>query len=385
MPPTQRDYYEVLGIERSATDDDIKRAYRRLAMKYHPDRNPGDVEAERNFKEAAAAYEVLSDGQKRPLYDQHGFDGLKNSGGPAPHDFNRMNVQDIFSMFNDIFGGAGGGMGGGRRGPARGYDLETHVSLTLEEVASGVEKSVKFTRMDICEPCTGTGAKPGSRPIKCATCGGQGKVQQSGLGGMFRMVIACPSCGGRGQVIKEFCASCKGKGRTPKPRELAVRIPAGIADTQAVRVRGEGEPPSVDESRDGSASRGDLHVVVNVQDHKLYTRDGDNLLIELPISIAQAALGAELNVPTIGGETAPLAIPRGTQFGDRFRINDQGLPDLQSVLREKPRRGDLIVVARVEIPRTLTKEQERLLREFAASGGQQVSTESQSFWKKVFG
>jgi molecular chaperone DnaJ len=384
MPPTQRDYYEVLGLEKSASEDDIKRAYRRLAMKYHPDRNPGDAEAEKSFKEAAAAYEILSDTSKRQVYDQYGHDGLKGGGGPAPHDFSRMNVEDIFSMFNDIFAGQGGG-GGGRRGPARGYDLETQISLTLEEVATGCEKSVDFTRMDVCETCTGSGAKPGSKPVKCSTCGGHGKVQQSGLGGMFRMVIACPACGGRGQVIKEFCASCKGKGRTPKARKLSVRVPAGIADGQAVRVRGEGEPPGPDESRDGTGARGDLHVVVSVQEHRLFKRDGDNLILELPISIAQAALGADLEVATIDGGKTTVTIPKGTQYGDHFRVDSQGLPDLQSVLREKPRRGDMVVVTRVEVPRKLTAQQEKLLREFASSGGQQVSAETQSFWKKMFG
>ena len=384
MPPTQRDYYEILGIDKSATEDDVKRAYRRLAMKYHPDRNPGDAEAEKSFKEAAAAYEVLSDSGKKQVYDQYGHEGLKGAGGPAAHDFSRMNVDDIFSMFNDIFAGQGGG-GGQRRTSARGYDLETHVSLSLEEVATGCEKMVEFTRMDVCETCTGIGAKPGSRPVKCATCGGHGKVQQSGLGGMFRMVTACPACGGRGQVIKEFCPSCKGKGRTPKPRKLSVRVPAGIADGQAVRVRGEGEPPAVEESRDGAGARGDLHVVVDLMDHRLFKRDGDHLVLELPISIAQAALGAELEVATIDGGKTTVSIPKGTQWGDQFRVDNQGLPDLQSVLRERPRRGDMVVITRVEVPRKLTPQQEKLLREFASSGGQQVSAETQSFWKKMFG
>jgi len=384
MPPTHRDYYEILGIDKSASEDDIKRAYRRLAMKHHPDRNPGDAEAEKSFKEAAAAYEVLSDGGKKQVYDQYGHEGLKGAGGPAAHDFSRLNVDDIFSMFNDIFAGQGGG-GGQRRGSARGYDLETHVSLSLEEVATGCEKTVEFTRMDVCETCTGSGAKPGSKPVKCSTCGGHGKVQQSGLGGMFRMVTACPACSGRGQVIKEFCPSCKGKGRTPKPRKLSVRVPAGIADGQAVRVRGEGEPPSVEESRDGAGVRGDLHVVVDLMDHRLFKRDGDNLVLELPISIAQAALGAELEVATIDGGKTIVSIPKGTQWGDQFRVDNQGLPDLQSVLRERPRRGDMVVITRVEVPRKLTAQQEKLLREFANSGGQQVSSETQSFWKKMFG
>ncbi|HYC63556.1 MAG TPA: J domain-containing protein, partial [Reyranellaceae bacterium] len=227
MAAAQRDYYEVLGVQKNVDAEEIKRAYRRLAMKYHPDRNPGDAEAEKNFKEAAAAYEVLSDPEKRKRYDQFGVEGIKGQGA-ATHDFNRMNVDDIFSMFNDIFGGGGGGGGrgrGGHRGPARGYDLETELSLTLEEAFTGVDRDVEFTRLDLCEKCNGSGAKPGSKPVKCTTCDGKGQVQQSGMGGMFRMVTACPTCGGRGTIIREFCDVCRGKGRVPKGRKLTVHIP----------------------------------------------------------------------------------------------------------------------------------------------------------------
>src|SRR5262245_14121280 len=285
--PTTRDYYEILSVEKTADGEEIKRAYRRLAMKYHPDRNPGDAEAEIKFKEAAEAYDVLSDDKTRKLYDQYGHDGLRGRGGPATHDFSRMNVEDIFSMFNDIFGGAMGG-GRARRGPARGYDLETEVVLTLEDVLKGVERDVEFTRLDVCEKCTGTGAKPGSKPLQCPTCGGQGRVQTSGLGGMFRMVTACPACGGRGQVVREFCDDCRGKGRVPRKRGLSVRMPAGIQDGQAVRVQGEGEPPAPDASPAGEGIRGDLHVVARVKEHAVFAREGDHLLLEMPISFTQA-------------------------------------------------------------------------------------------------
>lgn len=382
MPSTQRDYYEVLSVERTADGEEIKRAYRRLAMKYHPDRNPGDADAEIKFKECAEAYEVLSDDSKRKIYDQFGHEGLKRGGGPATHDFSRMDVQDIFSMFNDIFAGGGfGGFAGGRPGqrggPARGYDLETEIEITLDDVLKGCEREVEFTRMDACEKCAGTGAKPGSKPVKCPTCSGQGKVQQTGLGGMFRMVTECPACGGRGQIIKDFCDSCRGKGRVPKKRKLSVRIPPGIADGQAVRVRGEGEPPPPQISPGGEGLRGDLHVVVRVSAHPKFQRQGDHLLTELPISFAQAALGAELEVPSLDGPQK-LTVPRATQHGTLFKISGMGLPDLRG-----GRRGDLGVVVTVAIPQKLTPPQEKLLRDYAATENQSVLPEEQGFWKNI--
>ncbi len=374
--PTTRDYYEILSVERTSDGEEIKRAYRRMAMKYHPDRNPGDAEAEIKFKEAAEAYEVLSDDSKRKLYDQYGHEGLRGRGQQAGHDFSRMNVEDIFSMFNDIFSGGGGG---GRRGPARGYDLETEQTLTLEEVNTGVEREVDFTRLDICETCSGGGAKAGSKPVKCGTCAGHGKVQQSGMGGMFRMVVNCPACGGRGQVVKEFCGDCRGKGRVPKKRTISVRIPAGVHHGQAVRVAGEGEPPPAELSANGQGMRGDLHVVIRVKPHKVFERQDDHLVLELPLSFTQAALGAELEVPTLEG-TAKLTIPAGTQYGSVFRVSGAGLPNL----RDNRHKGDLVVGVKIETPRKLSSEQERMLREFAASEGVSgVSPESHSFWKKV--
>ncbi len=377
--PTTRDYYEILGIARDASEDDIKRAYRRLAMKYHPDRNPNDAEAEVRFKEAAEAYEVLSDPALRQRYNQYGHEGLR-SAGAAGHDFTRMNVEDIFSMFSDIFGGGGfgpRGRSGVAGGVARGYDLETEVTLTLEEVFSGCERTVEFTRLDVCDKCSGSGAKPGTKPVRCRTCDGQGKVQQTGLGGMFRMVTTCPACGGRGNVVKEFCDACRGKGRLPKERKLAVRIPPGIAEGQAVRVRGEGEPPAPEMSPRGEGVRGDLHVVVRVARHDLYRREGEHLLMEMPISFTQAALGAEVEVPTIDGRHK-LTIPRGTQHGALFRLPAQGLPDLST-----KRRGDMVVITKIEIARKMTAQQERLLREFAATENHEVLPESQGFWKKI--
>jgi len=380
--PTTRDYYEILGIERSADAEDVKRAYRRLAMKHHPDRNPGDADAEVKFKEAAEAYEVLSDPEKRRIYDQFGHEGLRGRGAAATHDFSRMNVEDIFSMFEDIFSGMGGfGAGRGARarrgGVARGYDLETEVVLSLEDVANGCERDVEFTRLDVCDKCVGSGAKPGSKPIDCPTCAGQGKVTQSGLGGMFRMVTTCPACAGRGKVIKEMCDTCRGRGRVPKRRTLSVRIPPGVSEGQAVRVQGEGEPPAPELSPTGQGVRGDLHVVVRVKPHELFERDGDNLRLEVPIPFSQAALGAELRVPTLAG-AEKLTIHRGTQHGTVFRVPGAGLPNLRT-----GRRGDLLVTVKVEIPKKLSGKQEKLLREFAATENSDVLPESQGFLKKI--
>jgi molecular chaperone DnaJ len=378
MPSTQRDYYEVLSVERTVDAEEIKRSYRRLAMKYHPDRNPGDAEAEVRFKECAEAYEILSDPEKRARYDRFGHEGLRG-GGAAQHDFSRMDVTDIFSMFSDIFGGGGGGgfgggMGGRGGGPARGYDLETEVHITLEEVLKGAEEEVEFTRLDICDRCTGTGAKPGTKPIKCKTCDGQGRVQQSGLGGMFRMVTNCPACAGRGQVVKEFCEACRGKGRQPKKRKLSVRIPPGISDGQAVRVRGEGEPA---QTPGGEGMRGDLHVVVRIQEHPLFKRESDHLIMEMPIGFTQAALGAEVEVTTLDGKQK-LTIAKGSQYGTLLRVPEAGLPSLRT-----GRRGDLIVVIKIETPKKLSAQQEKLLREFAATENHDVMPESQGFWKKM--
>jgi molecular chaperone DnaJ len=377
--PAQRDYYEILSVTKTADGEEIKRAYRRLAMKYHPDRNPGDAEAEVKFKEAAEAYEVLSDPERRKRYDQFGHEGVRGQGAASP-DFSRMNVDDIFSMFNDIFGGGGGGGGRGGRGrggPARGFDLETEVEIDLADVLSGVERQVEFTRMDVCGTCTGSGAKPGTKPVPCQTCGGRGQVQQTGLGGMFRMVTACPACAGRGQVIKEFCPDCRGKGRISKKRTIAVKIPAGISDGQVVRIRGEGEPPPADIDPSGQGIRGDLHVVVRVAEHTRLQREGNHLVLEFPITFAQAALGAEVEVPGLDG-AHKVVVPRGSQHDTLIRVHEAGLPDLRS-----GRRGDLVVITKVQIPRKLRPEQEKLLREFAATEDTAVMPEGDGFWKKI--
>jgi molecular chaperone DnaJ len=371
---TQRDYYEVLQVERTASGDEIKRSYRKLAMRYHPDRNPDNKEAEAKFREASEAYEVLSSDEKRRKYDQFGHAGLN---GQAGHDFSHMNAQDIFSMFDDIFGGSFGGRSGGRRSQsARGYDLETVTAIDLGEVLTGVEKDIEFTRQDICGTCSGTGGKPGTSPTACVTCGGAGQVQQAGLGGMFRMVSTCPACNGAGKTYREKCTSCGGDGREPKKVELSVKIPAGIRDGQAIRVPGEGEPGSVTPSG-ASGPRGDLHVVVRVQQHELFTREDDHLVLRMPVSFGQAALGTTLKVPTLEGEKE-LTLKAGTQHGDLFRIKAAGLPNLRSA-----RRGDLIVAVLLEVPKKLTSKQKELLRAYAETEAHQDMPEHKSFWGKI--
>lgn len=368
-----RDYYEILSISRDSDGDTIKRAYRKMALKYHPDRNPDDKEADQKFKEASEAYEVLSDDNKRSRYDRFGHDGLRGTSG---HDFSHMDSGDIFSMFGDIFGNSMGGFSSSRsRRQRRGYDLETGVSISLKEAFTGTDRDVEFTRQDICETCDGSGARPGTKPSTCVNCAGSGQVTQGGLGGMFRMVTECPYCGGSGQVVKDKCEKCKGSGRTAKKRKLSVKIPAGISHGQAIRIPGEGEPPPGGSSTGGR--HGDLHVVVAVEDHDLFERDGENLILRMPVSFTQAALGAQVTVPTIDGEH-DLSIKPGTQHGKIFHLRQQGMPSLRSKSR-----GDMIVVLAVEIPRKMNEEQKKLLRDYAAIEDKQVLPESGGFWEKI--
>ncbi len=344
----QRDYYEILGVGREASADEIKLAYRRLAMKYHPDRNRDNPEADAKFKACSEAYEVLSDPEKRSRYDRFGHEGLR---GVGMHDFSHMGFEDIFSMFGDILGG--GFFGDRSRGRVRrGYDLESSVELSLNEVASGVERTLEYKRQDYCDNCKGSGAKPGSQPQTCRTCGGNGQVRQGGLGGFFQMVRTCPTCGGKGRVIVDKCRRCRGTGREVKQRTVTVKIPAGVHDGQAVRLGGEGE------AGPNGAPRGDLYCYVKVAKHPFLLRDGDNLLCELPVSFALTALGGRIEVPTLEG-IENLDVPAGTQPGDTIQLRSKGLPRLG-----RSGRGNLYVRIMVEIPRKLNKHQKQLLEEF---------------------
>jgi len=370
----KRDYYEVLGVGKTASADDVKRAYRRMAMKYHPDKNPNDKDAEAKFKECAEAYEVLSDPEKRQRYDQFGHDGLR---GIGTRDYSHMNWQDIGSIFEDILGDFGGfgdmfgvsGRRGAKRGPAPGYDLETSVELTLGEVAKGTEKTIEFTRQDICPDCNGSASASGSQPAKCSVCGGNGQVAKGG--GFFQMISTCPKCGGSGQVITNPCKNCRGTGSIPKKRVVSIRVPSGVHEGQGIRVAGEGEP-----GRNGGP-RGNLYCYVRVKQHEFFERDGNNLIITVPISFTQAALGTTIDVPSLDG-TQKLKIPPGTQYGSTFRIKGQGLPDMRT-----GRSGDQMVYAIIETPVKLSEKQEELLREFAKTENKTVLPKSKGFFEKI--
>ncbi len=371
----KRDYYEVLGVGKGASADDIKRSYRRLAMKFHPDKNPGNAEAEAKFKECAEAYEVLSDPEKRKRYDQFGHEGLR---GVGMRDYSHMQWQDISSIFEDVFEGIGGfgdlfGMGrrGRRTGPARGYDLETTVELALEDIAGGVEKTIEFTRQDTCAACSGSGSAKGKPPSRCPSCGGSGQIQRAGLGGFFQMVSTCPKCQGAGKIIMNPCRKCRGTGHVPKPRTLSVKIPAGVHEGQGIRVTGEGEP-----GRNGGP-RGDLYCYVRVRAHPFLMRDGNDLVSTVPVSFTQAALGATIEVPSLDS-TREFKIPPGTQHGSTFRIKGEGLPDLRS-----RRKGDQLVRITIEIPRRLTSEQKELLKDFDRTQDRSAMPESSSFFEKL--
>jgi molecular chaperone DnaJ len=371
----KRDYYEVLGVDKDATADDIKRAYRRMAMKYHPDKNPGDKNAEAKFKECAEAYEVLSDPEKKRQYDQFGYEGLR---GMGVRDYSHMNPQDISSIFEDIFGdfggfgdifGIGSRRGAGRRGAVRGYDLETSVNLSLEEVATGTEKTIEFTRQDICPDCNGSGSNKGSRPSKCPVCGGTGHVSKGG--GFFQMISTCRHCGGTGEVITDPCKKCGGTGRVAKKREVNIKIPAGVHEGQGVRMANEGEPGR------GGGPRGDLYCYVAIRPHEFLQRDGNNLISAVPISFTQAALGATIDVPSLDG-TKQLKIPPGTQYGNIFKIKGQGLPDIRT-----RQHGDQLVQIIVETPTKLSAKQEELLIEFAKLDTNNSYPRSKSFFERL--
>jgi molecular chaperone DnaJ len=375
MAERKRDYYEVLGVERESSGDEIKRAYRRGALKYHPDNYKGDKsEAEVKFKELAEAYEVLCDPVKRQRYDRFGHEGLRGAG---LHDFSSMGVNDISSMFQDIFEGLFGGGFGSSRGRGRevdrGMDLETEVDLTLEQVATGVEQTLEFERMDLCDTCSGSGARAGSQPQRCETCGGYGQVQQQmpGFLGVSVRITTCPRCRGKGNTVTDPCADCDGSGRARKKRVLMVRVPPGVRDGQIVRVAGEGEPsPS-------GTSRGDLHVYVRIRPHPLLGRRGNDLVCQVPVSFTQAALGGRIEVPTLAG-AEETALPAGTQNGDILTLKKRGLPDPRT-----GRPGDEFVQVLIEIPRKLTRKQRELLKEYAETETNRPMPQRKGFLERL--
>ena len=373
---SKRDYYEVLGVEKSATDQQIKSAYRKLALKFHPDRNPGDHKAEEAFKEAAEAYSVLADAQKRAMYDRFGHAGVgagAGAGGFDPTIF--ADFSDIFSGLGDMFG-FGDIFGGGRRrrgGPQRGSDLRYDLEITFDESYDGTETSILIPREETCETCSGSGASPGTSAETCAQCRGTGQLRYQQ--GFLTVARPCSNCRGTGRTIAKPCTTCRGAGRIARERKLSVKIPAGIATGQQLRLSGEGEHGSA------GGPPGDLYVVVHVQEHPFFHREGDDLYCEMPINFPTLALGGEVKVPTIK-DRAELQIPSGTQPGARFRIRGKGMPNVNG-----RGQGDLHVIARAAVPRKLSKEQKRLLEELSktmpAQADDGTGSEEKPFFERM--
>ncbi|MEX2444354.1 MAG: molecular chaperone DnaJ [Alkalispirochaeta sp.] len=363
----KRDYYEVLGIGRDASVDEIKKAYRKIAVQNHPDRNPGDKEAEDRFKEAAEAYEVLSNAEKRQAYDQFGFAGVEGmGGGPGSQGFSSAfrDFEDIFGDFSGIFesffggGGGGRGRGGGRRGgPARGADLRYDLEISFTDAAFGTKVEVAYERESACEKCGGTGATSGSSRKTCQTCGGAGQVRRSS--GFFSVASVCPTCNGEGTVVDNPCSACNGTGVIKKRQRVKVTIPAGIANGQRISIPRQG-----DAARGGGVP-GDLHVVVHVQPHKHFERQGNDIYCAVPISITQATLGADIQVPTLDGKRARVKIPAGTQHGKVLRLKNEGIPIVNS-----SRRGDMYVKIHIEVPKRVSGRAKELLKELSDLEGE---------------
>ena len=362
----KRCYYEVLGVERSASQGEIASSYRKLAITYHPDKNPGDEEAIERFKAAAEAFEILHDPEKRSRYDRFGHAGVNGQGAGHFSD-----VEDIFSAFGDIFGDLFGG-GGGRNRRTRvrkGRDVRCTVTLTLQEAAQGVRKTVEFQRHEPCETCEGSGASKGSKREKCSYCGGQGQVIQQA--GIIRVQTTCPACQGEGSSVTSPCRACRGTGQRLKSVQAEVQIPAGVDEGMQVRIAGQGEP-----SPNGGPP-GDCYCFVSVLQHPLFEREGRHLICRIPITYSQAALGCTLEVPTLSGPGS-VEVPAGTQTGDVFRLEGEGLPDPRIVGL-----GDLLVQVNIEVPKKVTAEEERLLRELAVLEHKNVAPERKGFFDKL--
>jgi len=361
----KRDYYEVLGVSRGASDKDIKSAYRKLAHQYHPDKNTAaDRESEEKFKEASEAYAILSDAEKRAQYDRFGHQGVSG----FSEDYS-VNVQDIFGdIFGEFFGRGRRGGGGGQRGSDLRYDLQ----IEFIEAAFGVEKEITIKRNEACKTCDGSGAKPGSKPVKCSTCDGHGEVRVSR--GFFAIAQTCPACQGQGERIADPCTDCRGRKLVSVKRDIKVKVPAGIDSQTQLRYQGEG---------DGGlkgGGRGDLYIVIDVKEHPLFARDGYDVVCDVPVSFTQAALGAKIDVPTLDGKVN-LSIPAGTQYGTVLRMKGKGIVHLRS--RNQEIRGDQLVRVHVEVPKHLNTKQKELLKEFANISGEECFPENKGFFDKV--
>ncbi len=379
----KRDYYEVLGVEKGVTDDELKKAYRKLAKKYHPDANiENKDQAEAKFKEVSEAYENLSDPQKRRMYDQFGHNGPQGYGGGDPfgggfgggqYSYSSAGFDDLGDIFSSIFGGGFGGRTSGRRqnGPRKGADLNLNMEITFEEAFLGIEKEIQIARNDECDVCHGTGAKSASSVTKCPTCGGTGQVRQvqTTILGQMQTTRTCPTCNGKGEVIKDVCEACKGKGKVKKHPKIKIKIPAGIDDSQTVVLKQQGEPG------EKGGPKGDLYITVRIKRHSIYTRKGNNVYCKIPITMTQATLGGELEIPMVDGSIEKVSIGEGTQTGAIYTIRNKGFKGVNNTTV-----GDFVFEVSVQTPKKLTKEQRELFTELAKTMNEQPPIKKKGFF-----
>lgn len=374
------DYYELLGVQKTVTAEELKKAYRKKAVQFHPDKNPGNKESEEMFKKVSHAYEILSDADKRAAYDRYGAAAFEGAGAGAPRGPGGGGFHDPFDIFREVFGqqgGGGGGIfeemfsgrGGGGDGARDGADLRYDLEITLEEAARGVEKEISFRKNVTCERCDGNGAEPGSKRVTCPTCRGAGQIRRSG--GIITFTQTCPTCAGAGKKIEKPCTACHGEGRVPKTTKLNVRIPPGVDTGSRLRSSGNGEAGMA------GGNAGDLYIVLSVKEHELFERQGEDLFCEIPIKFTLATLGGTIEVPTLSGK-ASLKIPTATQSGTTFRLRGKGMPSLRGGTQ-----GDQLVRVHVEVPTTLSTEQKRILEEFARVSGDANEPTSKSFFEKA--
>ena len=367
---SKRDYYEILGVSKSASEAELKSAFRKLAMQFHPDRNPGDETAEQKFKELNEAYQVLSDAQKRGAYDRYGHSAFEQGGGGGPGGFQGDFSASMADIFDELFGGMGGRQQRQPGGRERGSDLRYNLEISLEDAFNGKTETLTIPTAITCDTCSGTGAKAGTKPKTCGTCGGHGRVRASQ--GFFSIERTCPKCQGRGELIEDPCKTCRGEGRITKDRTLSVNIPRGVEDGTRIRLANEGEGGL----RGGPA--GDLYIFLSIKSHRYFQRDGADLYCRVPISMVTAALGGDLQVPMLDGETKTVSVPDGTQSGKQFRIRGKGMP----VLRSRDF-GDLYIQVSVETPQKLTAKQRELLKEFEKESSKDTQPESAGFFNRM--